>query len=170
MTTEMNTTLEEQTSKPNMEPVEWDKELKEVLQNKTESLDNDDDDEIRKQKIQMRIAQLNHKLEEMVAKYLNDNDERSIKNTITKHVELGHENVYINLKREDFTGWHTFVKGGYRNAHPRKCVHLFLRHAVKHDMLPKTIRWNIWNNQAFTVVFTFHKHKLPIEQENNCSV
>ena len=159
----MNTTIEEQTLKPNMEPVEWDKELKEVLQNKTESLD---DDEIRKQKIQMRVDQLNHKLEEMVAIYFNDDDERSIKNTITRHVQLGHENVYINLKREDFTGWHTFVKGGYRNAHPRKCVHLFLRHAVKHNMLPKTIRWNIWNNQAFTVVL----HNLPREQKLNCSV
>lgn len=116
-----------------------------------------EEEEIHRQRIQVRVDQLNKKLEELAEKYMNDKDEKSIKNTILKHARLGHDKVYINLDRTDFSGWHTFVKGGYRNAHPRKCAHLFLRNAVHKGLLPKMLKWNIWNNQSFTVLFTIQK-------------
>lgn len=145
-------TFQEQTS--------WESELQEAIKegNPDKHVNyptrTPEEEEIRKQRIQLRIQQLNTKLDELTKKYMNDEDEKSIKNTILKHARLGHDKVYINLNRDDFTGWHTFVKGGYKNAHPRKCVHLFLRNAVRNGLIPRMIKWNIWNNQSFTIVFT----------------
>jgi len=113
------------------------------------------EDKERTQRIEGRIKQLNDKLQSLVEKYLN-NEPNSIRNSIIEHARLGHDKVYINLQREDFVGWHTFVKGGYRNAHPRKCVHLLFRYAQQHNYLPSTISWEVWNNRSFTVVFTLH--------------
>ena len=107
----------------------------------------------RKQRIETRINQLNEKLEALSQKYLTD-EKNSIRNSIIEHARLGHDKVYINIEREDFVGWHTFVKGGYRNAHPRKCVHLLFRYAQQNGYLPSSISWEVWNNQSFTVVFT----------------
>lgn len=107
----------------------------------------------RKQRIETRVNQLNEKLEILSQKYLTD-EKNSIRNSIIEHARLGHDKVYINLERDDFVGWHTFVKGGYRNAHPRKCVHLLFRYAQQHGYLPSSISWEVWNNQSFTVVFT----------------
>ena len=109
----------------------------------------------RVERIEDRIKQLNNRLQMLVDKYLN-NDENSIRSSILEHARLGHDKVYINLQREDFVGWHTFVKGGYRNAHPRKCVHLLFRYAQQHGYLPTSISWEVWNNQSFTVVFTIN--------------
>jgi len=122
-------------------------------------------DEERLKRVELRKQQLQDKLKEMTEKYFNKEDPRSIPNALLKHAELGNENVYINLLRSDFTGWHTFVKGGYKNAHPRKCAHMFLRHAVDHEFLPGNVRWNIWNNQSFTVVFSINKAKTGEEED-----
>ena len=111
----------------------------------------------RLKRIELRKQQLKDKFQEMMNKYFDKDDPRSIPNALMKHANLGNENVYINLIRSDFTGWHTFVKGGYKNAHPRKCVHMFLRYAVENDYLPRNVRWNIWNNQSFTVVFNLKR-------------
>lgn len=120
--------------------------------------------EERLKRIELRKQQLQDKLKEVTEKYFNKEDPRSIPNALLKHAELGNENVYINLVRSDFTGWHTFVKGGYKNAHPRKCAHMFLRHVVEQGFLPNNVRWTIWNNQSFTVVFDI-KNKVEKEQE-----
>lgn len=143
------------------EQTSWESQLKDAIQEGNINLTltatptrSPDEEEIRCQRIQVRIEQLNKKLDDLTEKYMNDEDEKSIKNTILKHARLGHDKVYINLDRIDFSGWHTFVKGGYRNAHPRKCAHLFLRNAVRKGLLPKMLKWNIWNNQSFTVLFT----------------
>lgn len=111
------------------------------------------DTQERQQRIESRVNQLNEKLEHLANKYLTD-EKNSIRTSIIEHARLGHDKVYINLEREDFVGWHTFVKGGYRNAHPRKCVHLLFRYAQQHGFLPSSISWEVWNNQSFTVVFT----------------
>lgn len=131
-------------------------ELSTALSNNVDSPSLDTE---RLERIEMRKQQLQDKLKEMTEKYFDKDDPRSIPNALLKHAELGNENVYINLVRSDFTGWHTFVKGGYKNAHPRKCVHMFLRYAVEHEFLPKNVRWNIWNNQSFTVVFNIKKKR-----------
>ena len=136
-------------------------ELSTELSNNVDSPSLDTD---RLERIEMRKQQLQDKLKEMTEKYFDKDDPRSIPNALLKHAELGNENVYINLVRSDFTGWHTFVKGGYKNAHPRKCVHMFLRYAVEHEFLPKNVRWNIWNNQSFTVVFNIKKKKEEIDE------
>ena len=156
-------TFEEQTS--------WETELQAAIKEGTPDKEftpptrTPEEEEIRKQRIQLRIQQLNTKLEELTEKYMKETDERSIKNTILKHARLGHDKVYINMNREDFTGWHTFVKGGYKNAHPRKCVHLFLRNAVRRGLLPRTLKWNIWNNQSFTIVFTIQNYRTSKQNE-----
>ena len=137
-------------------------ELSTALSNKTNAPPMDPE---RLNRIEMRKQQLQDKLKEMTEKYFNKDDPRSIPNALLKHAELGNDNVYINLVRSDFTGWHTFVKGGYKNAHPRKCVHMFLRYAVEHDFLPNNVRWNIWNNQSFTVVFNIRKKEEATEKE-----
>ena len=124
-------------------------------------------DKERLKRVELRKQQLQDKLKEMTEKYFNKEDPRSIPNALLKHAELGNDNVYINLLRSDFTGWHTFVKGGYKNAHPRKCAHMFLRHAVEHDFLPGNVRWNIWNNQSFTVVFNIYKADTEEESKIN---
>lgn len=153
-------TYQEQTSTT----TSWESELYDAIKEgssnttvNTQPVRTPEEEEIRRQRIQVRIDQLNKKLDELTEKYMNDEDEKSIKNTILKHARLGHDKVYINLDRVDFSGWHTFVKGGYRNAHPRKCAHLFLRNAVRKGLLPKMLKWNIWNNQSFTVLFTIQK-------------
>lgn len=109
----------------------------------------------RMERVEGRIQQLNDKLQSLVEKYFS-HDQNSIRKSIIEHARLGHDKVYINLQREDFVGWHTFVKGGYRNAHPRKCVHLLFRYAQQHEYLPASISWEVWNNQSFTVVFTIN--------------
>jgi len=120
----------------------------------------------RLKRIELRKQQLNDKFQEMINKYFDKGDPRSIPNALMKHANLGNENVYINLIRSDFTGWHTFVKGGYKNAHPRKCVHMFLRYAVENDYLPRNVRWNIWNNLSFTVVFNLKRSFQRNDSEN----
>ena len=137
----------------------WDDDLQKAIEEgmkakmskkkQEESTDNQE----RLQRIESRVHQLNAKLEELANKYLTD-EQNSIRNSIIEHARLGHDKVYINLDREDFVGWHTFVKGGYRNAHPRKCVHLLFRYAQQHGFLPSSISWEVWNNQSFTVVFS----------------
>lgn len=138
----------------------WENELQtaveEGMKNKmnkiTETVEGDTD---RIDRIENRVKQLNEKLESIACKYLN-NDSNSIRTSIIEHARLGHDKVYINLQRDDFVGWHTFVKGGYKNAHPKKCVHLLFRYAQQHGYLPNSISWEVWNNQSFTVVFTIH--------------
>jgi hypothetical protein len=137
-------------------------ELSTALSNKT---DTPPIDQERLKRVELRKQQLQDKLKEMRDKYFNKDDPRSIPNALLKHAELGNENIYINLVRSDFTGWHTFVKGGYKNAHPRKCAHMFLRYAVEYDFLPNNVTWNIWNNQSFTVVFDIQK-TVVAEKEN----
>lgn len=138
----------------------WDDELQiaieegmNVKMNKINETSEDDKD--RSDRIECRIKQLNEKLELLAHKYLN-NESNSIRTSIIEHARLGHDKVYINLQRDDFVGWHTFVKGGYKNAHPRKCVHLLFRYAQRHGYLPNSISWEVWNNQSFTVVFTIN--------------
>ena len=138
------------------------RELSTALSNKTNAPPMDPE---RLKRIEMRKQQLQDKLKEMTEKYFNKEDPRSIPNALLKHAELGNDNVYINLVRSDFTGWHTFVKGGYKNAHPRKCVHMFLRYAVEQDFLPNNVRWNIWNNQSYTVVFNIRKKDEATKKE-----
>lgn len=166
-------TYQEQTSTT----TSWESELQDAIQQgnsnatvKATPTRTPEEEETRRQRIQIRIEQLNKKLDELTEKYMNDEDEKSIKNTILKHARLGHDKVYINLDRSDFSGWHTFVKGGYRNAHPRKCAHLFLRNAVRKGLLPKMLKWNIWNNQSFTVLFTIQTfNRDSVEQVDGSS-
>lgn len=123
-------------------------------------------DDEKQKRIELRKTQLKEKLQEMIDIYFNKKDERSIPNAIVKNIKLGNSDIYINFNREHFTNWHTFVKGGYKNAHPKKCVHLFLRYAVEEGYLPKHIHWNIWNNQSFTVVFTLYtKNDVKVNNE-----
>lgn len=138
-----------------------------VLQNTLEAnIKEENVDDERLQRIELRKKQLHDKLEEMIQKYFDKSDDRSIPNAILKHANLGNTSVYINLDRNDFTSWHTFIKGGYKNAHPRKCVHMFLRYAVQNEYLPKHIRWNIWNNSAFTVVFHIKNNRYDKETQS----
>lgn len=138
----------------------WENELQcaveEGMKSKMNKMkETSENDKERIDRIESRIKQLNEKLESLVHKYLNV-ESNSIRTSIIEHARLGHDKVYINLERDDFVGWHTFVKGGYKNAHPRKCVHLLFRYAQKHGYLPNSISWEVWNNQSFTVVFTIH--------------
>ena len=81
--------------------------------------------------------------------------EKCLQSALLKSAHKGVRALYFNFDRSDFTGWHNLVEGGYKNAHPVKMVNDLLKAARKDGFIPSSITWDIWNNQAFTVLFTW---------------
>jgi hypothetical protein len=52
-------------------------------------------------------------------------------------------------------GWDKLVDGGYKNAKPTHILHQLLTGAKLDGEIPENVSWDIWNNGAFTVLFTW---------------
>ncbi len=63
--------------------------------------------------------------------------------------------LYFNFNRNDFEGWDKLVDGGYKNAKPTHILHQLLTGAKLDGEIPENVSWDIWNNGAFTVLFTW---------------
>lgn len=88
-------------------------------------------------------------------KYFVSESKSNLQNALLKSAEKGGRVLYFNFDREDFEGWHNLVEGGYKNAHPSTILHSLLSSAKQSGSLPSCVTWDIWNNGAFTTVFTW---------------
>ena len=79
----------------------------------------------------------------------------SLQDALIKSASKGCRCLYFNFDRSDFTGWHNLVEGGYKNAHPVSLLDKLLTGAKNEGCIPSRVTWDIWNNGAFTVVFSW---------------
>ena len=82
-------------------------------------------------------------------------DPRCLQNALLSSAEKASRCLYFNFNRDDFEGWDKLVDGGYKNAKPTHILHQLLTGAKMDGEIPENVSWDIWNNGAFTVLFTW---------------
>lgn len=118
------------------------------------------------ERIESRKKELNAKMDELILKYFDEDDEYSVNSSLKRafaktDTESKEIVFYMNFNREDFTGWSRFVPykadNGYNmNARPTECCNRFLKYSQENGYLPKNVQFEVWKNKKFTIKFAIN--------------